>query len=393
VAAITAVMSGWLLLHALIIVPSAILQRRFSFVRRVIVDPLGSVAFAAAAIPLAAVGARAWALVAGSYASTLLATVASWYFARFVPRPRQASMRRWRELASFARPVIAAESLRRGSMQLDALMLGRFRGAATLGQYRNGLRLADQPAAAFVSVTAYVLYPAFARIAGTPQRIAAAARHAYWVALTFVIPVSFAAVPLGVPLAVILLGPQWRPAGHAIAALWGIALSTVIVSIASELFKSIGRPGLLVRMQAVAFVGIATTVTVGAIVWGLLGVATAMSISGIATAGYALVRVCELFDIPARTVASWFAGPALATALMVSAMLTYGAALEPLDHPTAPRILLVLGEVVLGAAVYIVVLAAIDGPRRREARRLLVGHLGRARRGSERPGLDHQPLP
>ncbi|MDQ6805529.1 MAG: oligosaccharide flippase family protein [Actinomycetota bacterium] len=391
VGAITAVMSGWLLLHAMIIVPSAILQRQFSFLRRVIVDPLGAAAFAAASIPLAALGAGAWALVAGSYASMLLQTGSAWGFARFVPHRRHASIRRWRELASFARPVLLAETLRRVSGQLDALMLGHFGGAARLGQYRNGLRLADQPTAAFVSVAAYVLYPAFALIGRTPQRISAAARHTYWVALTVVIPLSAAAIPLGVPLAVVLLGPEWRPAGHAIAALSGTVLAGAIISIASELFKSIGRPSALIGMQLVAFVGIATTVTAGAIVWGLLGVALAMSVSGLATAAYALVRVCTLLDISSRGVATWFAGPGLAAALMVAAMLAYAGALEPLNHAAGLRALLVIGEVVAGAAVYIIVLAAIDGPRRREARRLLTRLLGgRVGRASERPGLEHQ---
>jgi PST family polysaccharide transporter len=344
--------------------------------RRVVIDPLGAAAFAAASIPLAAMGAGAWALVAGSYASMFLETGSAWWFARFVPHLRHASVWRWRELAAFARPVLLAETLRRVSSQLDAVMLGHFGGAARLGQYRNGLRLADQPQAAFVSVTAYVLYPAFARIGNAPKRISAAARHTYWIALTVVIPVSAAAIPLGVPLALILLGPQWRPAGHAIAALSGIVLAGAIISIASELFKSIGRPGVLVGMQLVTFVGVASTVTVGAIVWGLLGVALAMSISSLVSATYALFRVSALLDISSRQVASWFAGPALSAALMVAAMLAYAGAVEPLNHALGLRILLTIGEVIVGAAVYIIVLAAIDRPRRREARRLLIRLVG-----------------
>jgi O-antigen/teichoic acid export membrane protein len=298
-------------------------------------------------------------------------TGSAWWFARFVPHLRHASVWLWRELAAFARPVLVAETLRRVSAQFDALMLGHFGGAARLGQYRNGMRLADQPTAAFVSVTAYILYPAFARIGNARQRISAAARRTYWMALTVVIPVSAAAIPLGVPLALILLGPQWRPAGHAIAGLSGIVLGGAIISIASELFKSIGRPGALVGVQLVTFVAVASTVTVGAIEWGLLGVAIAMSISALVSAAYALVCVCDLLDISSRQVASWFAGPATAAALMVAAMLAYTSALEPLNHAAGLRILLTLGEVVVGAAVYIIVLATIDGPRRREARRLL----------------------
>jgi PST family polysaccharide transporter len=371
VEAITAVMSGWLFLHALIIVPSALLQQRFSFVRRVILDPLGSLAFAAAAIPLAATGAGAWALVAGSYASMLLEVPAAWGFARFRPRLRLASFNLWRELARFARPVIVAETLRRGAQQLDTAVLGHFRGAAPLGQYRNGLRLADQPAAAFVSVIAYILYPAFARLATTPERLAAAARHAYWMSLTVAIPMGFAAIPLGVPLAVVLLGPQWRSAGHAIAGLCGIGVGSMIGSIASELFKSVGRPGLLIRLQGVTAVLIAGTVTIGAIEWGLLGVSIAMSVSACGAALYALMTVRALLSISSRQVASWFAGPVAASVVMGAAMLEYAAVVDPLSHAAVQRLALVVGEAVVGAAVYIVALAAIDGPRRREARRLL----------------------
>ncbi len=369
VEAIAAAMSGWLFLKAATIVPDSLLQKRFSFLRRVAVDPAGSVAYAAAAIPLAAAGAGAWALVGGSYAASLLQLALAWWFARFVPRLRLASFSLWRELASFARSVIAAETLRKVAGQLDALMLGRFGGAAPLGQYRNGLRLADQPGAAFVSVTAYVLYPGFARIGHARQRISAAARHVYWIALTGAIPVGASLLPLGVPMAVVLLGSRWVPAGHAIAGLSGFVLSTTIISIASELFKAVGKPSVLIRVHGLAFVSVAIGVTVGAIVWGLIGVAIAMSVSGLLTAAFALVCVCTLLDITWRQVASWFAGPAFASALMVGGMLAYAAIIDPLGHRPVVRLLLVAGEVLVGAGIYSAVLGAIDAPRRREAHR------------------------
>lgn len=375
VALIAAVMSGWLFIRAMTIVPDALLQRRFSFRRRVIVDPLGIVAWAAASIPLAAAGAGVWSLVAGNYASMIVQVVAAWGFVHFVPRRRLASVAMWRELASFARAVIASEILRRVAQQMDALMLGKFQGTAPLGQYRNGLRLASQPAFAFVAVTAYVLYPAFARIGAAPQRIAAAARRVFVMAMTVAVPVSFASIPLGVPLAVVFFGPQWRPAGHAIAGLCGMVLGTTIVSIASELFKSISRPRALVGVQAVGFGLIVVTVTIAAVVWGLLGVAIAMSFSTCATAAFALARVCALVDISPRSLWSWFAGPFAASAVMILAILAYDSAVDVLSHPEATRLLLVIGAVGVGIVVYAVVLAAIDAPRRREA----IGWLRRRR--------------
>ncbi len=377
---IAAAMSGWLWLRALTIVPDALLQRRFSFLRRVIVDPLGVLAWAAASIALAAGGAGVWALVAGSYASMVVQVVSAWWFARFVPRLRLASVAMWRELASFARSVILAEVLRRIAQQIDALVLGKFQGPAPLGQYRNGLRLVSQPAFAFVSVTAYVLYPAFARIAASPQRISAAVRRVYWVTMTAAVPISFAAIPLGVPLAVVFLGSRWRPAGHAMAGLCGFVLGTTIVSIASEFFKSIGRPRALVGVQAVGFCLIAVTVTVSAIVWGLLGVAVSMSASTCATAAFGLRRVCALADISPRALPSWFAGPAVATGLMIVAMLLFAGAVHPLSHRAGGRLALVLAEIGLGGVVYLLVLGVIDAPRRREALRLRRGLLTRRSR-------------
>jgi O-antigen/teichoic acid export membrane protein len=391
VEAIAAAMSGWLFLKAATIVPDTLLQRRFSFLRRVAVDPAGSVAYAAVSIPLAALGAGAWALVGASYAASLLQLALAWWFARFVPRLRLASFSLWKELASFARPVIAAEALRNVAGQLDALTLGRFAGVAPLGQYRNGLRLADQPGAAFVSVTAYVLYPAFARIGHTRQRISAAARHVYWIALTGAIPISAAMLPLGVPIAVVLLGPRWVPAGHAIAGLCGFLLSTTIISIASELFKSVSRPGFLIRVHGVAFASIAVGVTVGAIVWGLIGVAVAMSVSGLITAAVALVCVCSLTDITGRQVLSWFAGPLMASAVMVGGMLAYAAIVDPLGHAPVVRLLLVIAEAIVGALIYSAALGVIDAPRRREAHRQLAGLIARRKRAPEAAGIERQP--
>jgi PST family polysaccharide transporter len=333
----------------------------------VIVDPLGVLAWAAASIALAANGAGVWSLVAGSYASMLVQVVAAWWFVHFVPRWRLASFAMWRELASFARSVIFAEILRRVATQMDALMLGKFQGTAPLGQYRNGLRLVSQPGFAFVSVTAYVLYPAFARLAAAPERISAAARRVYWISMTAAVPVSFASIPLGVPLAIVFFGTRWRPAGHAIAALCGIVLGTTIVSIASELFKSISRPRALVGVQALGFVLILISVTVTAIIWGLVGVAIAMSASTCATAAFALARVSALVDIDPRSMWAWFAGPLGATAVMIPAMFAYASGVDLLSHGEATRVFLLFGEIVVGVLVYGLVLAAVDGRRRREA--------------------------
>jgi PST family polysaccharide transporter len=369
--ALAAVLSGILLLRALTVVPDALLQRRFSFARRVAVDPLGAVAFAAVSIVACAQGAGAWGLVAGAYASMLTQVISGWGFARFRPRRRLASVRMWRELASFARHILGSEILSRVAMQLDAVVLGRFAGAGPLGQYRNGLRLAQQPSDAFVNVGAYVLLPALSRMADEPARLRSAAVRTYSVVAAAALPVSFALLPLGEPLAVLLLGSRWKPAGHAIAGLCGLLIAQAMISVSSEIFKAVGRPQILVRLHLVSLCTIVVFLTAAGIPFGLIGVAVAVSVSQLLTAAYALFRVGPLIELGRPELRRVLAGPTIATAVMVLAMFGVSAAVNPLDHAPLLRWALMLAEAGVGAIAYVLMLLAVDAPRRRAAGDLL----------------------
>lgn len=362
--AVTAVLSGWLFVRALTIVPDALLQRRFSFVRRVAVDPLGVVAYAAAAIPLAANGAGVWAMVAGAYASIIVQAVAAWIASGFRPRRRLLSWAMWRELTSFARPLVAGEILRRATMQIDVFVLGRFSGAATLGQYRNGQMLVQQPAGLFGQVVAYVVLPAFARISVVPGRLTAAARRAFWLTSTVVFPMSLACVPLGVPVAVIILGERWRPAGHAIAGLAGVILGGTLLSISGELMKAVAALRLQLKVHAVWIWTVAVTVTVAGLLWGLLGVSIALSASTCLTAAYAIARLADAVKLPRYSFFDGMTRPLIASLVMAGAMFLFDRGVDLLGHGEAIKVLLLLCEIAVGAIVYCAVLAAIDHGRR-----------------------------
>jgi O-antigen/teichoic acid export membrane protein len=365
VTGVTAALSAWLLIRALTIVPDALLQRRFSFLRRVIVDPLGVVAYAAAAIPLAAAGAGVWAMVFGAYASIIVEAASAWLASGFRPRRHLVSFAMWRELASFSRPLIIGEIVRRITSQIDVFTLGHFSGATALGQYRNGQLLSSQPGGLFSQVAAYVILPAFARISAVPDRISAAARHAFWLTSTVIIPISLASMPLGVPVAVTLLGDRWRPAGHAIAGLAGMLLGGTMLSIGAELMKAIGALRFQLKVQVVWLVLVAPAVLVAGEIWGLLGVAIGLSIATCAAAAYAIVGIARALSMPALEFFAGMLRPAIASIAMVGAMLLFAQIVDVLAHAEFVRILLLVAEVVVGAVVYGAALAAIDPPRRR----------------------------
>ncbi|MBV9818562.1 MAG: oligosaccharide flippase family protein [Solirubrobacterales bacterium] len=378
---VAAALAAWLLLRSLTIVPDALLQRRLSFARRVAVDPLGAIAFAAVSIVLCARGAGVWGLVGGTYASEVVEVAAAWGFARFRPRRWLASWSMWREITAFARPVLASEILRRIASQMDIIMLGRFDSAATLGQYRNGFRLAQQPGVAFVDVGGYVLQPVLAHISEQPQRLSAAVRRAYGLTAMSAIPVSAATVVLGVPIAVLCLGDRWRPAGHAIAALWGLLAGGAFVSVAAESIKAARAPRLLVRLHTLTLVSTVVFVCAATIPFGLIGVASAVSLSQAVVAVYAFALVHPLTGMGWSALVRELAGPLAASAAMVAAMLAFAGAVDPLHHGEATGLALTAVQVALGAVVYLVALPIID-PRRRVDLRLIAARLRPSPRSS-----------
>jgi PST family polysaccharide transporter len=367
---ISAALSASVLIRMLTIVPDSLLQRRMSFARRVAVDPLGSIGFGAVAIAACAGGAGAWGLVAGTYASLLVQVIFAWGFARKRPRWREASLEMWRELSSFGRPVLGSEILRFVALQLDALTLGKLAGTAALGQYRNGLRLAQQPGNAFVGVGGYVLLPLLARMSAQPDRLTAAVKRVFGATAALALPASVAMIPLGVPIAVLSLGHRWRPAGHVIAGLSFMLVGIASSSVAVEAIKAIGRPGLLVRMSSVYLAVTAVCVTGGAIWLGSTGVAVGVSLSACLSAVFNLaVLTGQLSLSPGELLSEW-AGPAVAAAVMLVVMLLFGSATDPASRPELAGIAVACAEAAIGLIAYLAVLLVVDRPRREDIRSL-----------------------
>ena len=219
VGAVAAAIAGQLFLRSATVVPNAMLERRLAFLRRTVVEPLAALAFAAAAIIAMSNGMGVWGLVIGNYVQIGVDAALTWALARWRPRPRLASLGMWRELVRFGRHVIAAGVVQRVGEQADRVLVGRFVGTAALGQYQYALRLAMAPFEATLAVASHVLFPAFARISHDRDRLSSAyLRSLRWV-MVVSMPASLILFPLGEPLAVILFGEVWRPAGQALMAM------------------------------------------------------------------------------------------------------------------------------------------------------------------------------
>jgi O-antigen/teichoic acid export membrane protein len=316
---LAAALSGVLLLNAVTVVPDALMRRRFSYVRLMIVDPLTALAYGIAGAIALKAGMGAWGLVVASYAFFAVRVVLVLIFVRWAPSFGHASFSMWRELSRYARHVVAGEILREIGDIANTALLGRFLGTLPLGEYRFGWRMASQAGLPVAQASGHVLFPAFARIAHDVERFRAGFLRSTRVVAVLVLPISFALVPLGEPTAVTLLGSSWKTAGHVVAALAGVTLALPAIGLATEVLKAANRPDVLPRMSLLRT--IATLIMLGALLpFGIVAVAGGMSFAYLLTASYAFAQVGRILALTLRSLGASLVGPTMAAAGMAGVL-------------------------------------------------------------------------
>ncbi|MGH3613060.1 MAG: lipopolysaccharide biosynthesis protein, partial [Pseudonocardia sp.] len=349
---IAAVTSGMLLMHGFTNVPDGLMQRRFNFKRRLIIDPLRSIIFGVVAIVFAAAGFGVYALVAGNYASTAVWLVGTWLLARWRPGRGRASIALWRELARFAYPLVIQNVVKnlRGSAQ--TALIGRGLGEGALGQYRYGRRLGELPATAVIEIGSYVLFPAFSRLAGEPERFKQAFLRALrwiWIGAA---PVTVLIVLLGEAAVVILLGQRWQAAGEFMVAMAGYGAGVAVQAVAREVIRGSGRSSLLNLVSAAQLV-LGIGLVVALLPLGLVGVGLAASAASVVVAVLVLVLARSVIPFTARELGRRLAPPAVAAlvALGVVGPLEWFV-LDAGDRGIALGLAILAGEVLAFAVVY-----------------------------------------
>jgi O-antigen/teichoic acid export membrane protein len=378
---VAAASSGLLFLRTITVVPLALLQRRFSYIRRVIVEPIGVVIFAITAIIATSNGMGVWGLVLGTYAQFGADVLLSGGLLRWRPQMRLASMEMWRELVGYARHVFAATAIYRVGQQVPMLLLGRFSGAGPLGQFRYAERIASFPFSVLLSAASYVLFPAFARIAedGDRLRLRAAFLRAFRGIALFGMPAGFLTLALSKPTAILVFGDVWTDAGEAGMALFAVPAVGTLAALATNLLFADDRPERVVRIHAFEVVlgTIAMAVLLGPL--DLVGVCIGVSIGAIAGALYGLREVGSVLVIPPHVFAREVAGPLIAAAISGACILALEFGLvDAASRSTGVGLLALAGEAILGAVIYLSALHLIAPRYTRELGQTVRAGRGRA---------------
>ncbi len=304
---------------------SALLTRRMQF-RTLAVIQVAAIGIGSTASILGALlGLGYWALVLGSWVTTVVNTALLWSNSPWRPGlPVRGSG--IGALLTFGTNVTGSEVANYFSRNLDNILIGRVWGAQALGLYSRAYALLMFPIRNLRIPLNAVAYPALSRLQGDPKRYRA--YYGKYVAL-----LGFASMPIAAFLFVcsdntvnLLLGSRWSGASAIFRVLAVVAFIQPVLSTQGMVMLSCGFSRRYLWLGVVNAAVMAASFGLG-VIWGPIGVASAYAVAFYLTLYPILhygfkgtpLRVGEFFSSMAKAVVASIAAGSMALALKLGA--------------------------------------------------------------------------
>lgn len=342
-----AVAAGFLL-TAVVRVHAAILQREMAYRAIALRVMAATIAGGLVAIPVAALGYGAWALVAQHLTNGLVTAVLLW---ALVPwRPRLVFSRRsLRDLGGFGLNVLGSKLIDYINLSADKILVGRVLGSSTLGVYNIAYGLVLVPLIGLMVAVMDTLFPAFSRVQQSPARVASAWLRASRSVVAVVAPCALGLVLVAPEFVGVVLGERWSASVPIVQVLALAAVVHAATALGAVVLISIDRTATVLRFSIGEVVVVLTAIGVG-LHWGAVGVA----------AGYALATLVARFVLVALTARAlsvslrWFLGGlgGVVQAAAAMALVVAGVRIGLLQADVAASLRLPV-LILIGAAVYV----------------------------------------
>ncbi|MDQ4099728.1 MAG: oligosaccharide flippase family protein, partial [Chloroflexota bacterium] len=262
------------------------LRKRLQFQRRVVPELGRALTKGGTSVGFAFAGLGAWSLVAGQVASSLVAALLYWSVSQSRPRLEfdwsiaRALCRYGAQYAMFALLAVAIKDV-------DYLVIGRRMTADDLGYYTLAFRLPELAILGTCYVFSATLFPIFAKLQMDPLRLAAAFARAVRLLLLATLPLGVGMSLVSPELVRVVFSEKWIPAVPALRWLALYASVTAVSFIAGDVYKAVGRTGLL---NVLALGRLALTAPV---IW----LATTHGIEGVAGAQFAVACLVAAVEV------------------------------------------------------------------------------------------------
>jgi PST family polysaccharide transporter len=330
------------------------MQRDLQFDRVFIPDAGRSLLKGAVSVALAVAGMGAWSLILGQLAGVVAAVVLSWVM--FPWRPRLTiDGPLAKKLISYGLPLFGVSVMWVLAVNLDYVIIGRRLGSEALGIYTLAYRLPELLVVSLMIGVNRVVFPAFSTLQGSRDGLRRGflmATH-YMVLVTF--PLSLGLAIVADPIVRVTLGSEWLDAIPVLRVLAIFVLVASMMDADGDVYKAIGRPGLLFKLNLFHIVLLVPALLLG-VQHGLVGVALAHLAATSITRVVRTIVISRFLEIPISTIAvQW------RTAILGSVVLAVMAGAAMYVTAGASSVVQLIAAVLAGAVGYLAVLAAVEG--------------------------------
>ncbi|MGQ0533433.1 MAG: lipopolysaccharide biosynthesis protein [Caulobacteraceae bacterium] len=276
---VAAASSLFLILAGLTNVHEGLLNRQMRFGWIAIISAVGMAAGFVVSLIAALLGAGYWSLTLGYGATTLIALAGVWLGVGWMPREKP-EFRSVPRFYKFGGALMVGEGATVIAREADSVLIGRYAGAAQLGYYDRGNKLAITPIERINTLLKSLLLPILSRLNDEGERY----RYAYLrIIRQLMLFTSPGIVALGVTAPVLvpfLIGEQWAPAAPIFSWLALAALHRPVSLTMNLLFISQGRARAYLAWSIFSAVSSVAAFVIG-LRWGAIGVAAAFALSDV----------------------------------------------------------------------------------------------------------------
>lgn len=302
-----------------------LLRKKLSFKRKFVPDLSRSITKGLFSILFAFLGYGAWSLIYGQLIGAFVASIVFWVMVPWRPS-FYFSKDLARQLLRFGINIVTINTLSVLLNNSDAILIGRYLGAAALGVYTLAFRIPDMLVMQFNGLVSRVIFPFYAKMREDKDTFKRGFLYTTKYTVLTTLPMGVGIAVIARPLILTLFGDKWI---EAIPVMQALATYTVVVSLvynAGDVYKAQGRPEILTRLTFLegtlllpAFYLILTTrQNLAVVAWARVAVGFVVAILDLLIASRMLkVTLRELF----KTIAPAL-GAALLMALIVSLALT-----------------------------------------------------------------------
>ena len=350
------VLSLIFLLTALSSVQTGLLRREMAFRSLALRRLVAVVISGAVGVGMALAGYGPWALVGQQVISAAVSVVMLWAVTPWRPSLRF-SFGDFRELFGFGINIVGGDMLNYISRNTDNLLISVFLGFGPLGFYGVGYRILDTSQTLLINAARKLIFPTFSRLQHDPDRIRRAYTRMNRASSALTLPGYVGLALVAQEATVVFFGQRWAASGPVAAVLFLIGPALTISAFSGALFNAVGHPEVTLRFRLVTTVTNVVGFLIAVLIFrDILAVAAAYVLRGYLLLPLNMYWMRKYAGIPVSSHLLELKGVALATTVMALAVL--GVKLALLGQVSSA--LLLLGEVVVGAVVFLVALLLFE---------------------------------